>query len=146
MTIRKRQYPFHLHECSFNDFVDFVQEEERKKSKKHSKDNDPLKSAKQESYRKASKKLIKRMAEYIDEAGEIQVGKTMCLYRAKQSRPMELLRLNAVNSYVVFERGPREQSYPSNITVITHEFENFLIISLKYYEYYSLNNQMLRNT
>ena len=111
VTIRKRGYPFrYTHEQFFQRFrpILFKKKRGKKSKKKRSKDNDPLKSAKQESYRKASKKLIKRMAEYIDEAEEIQVGKTMCLYRAKQSRPMELLRLNAVNSYVVFEREARE--------------------------------------
>jgi len=110
VTIRKRGYPFrYTHKLFFQRFrpILFKKKKKGKKGKK-SKVDDPLKSAQQSSYRKASKKLIGRMAEFIDEAEEIQVGKTMCLYRAKQSRPMELLRLNAVNSYAsVLQRHAR---------------------------------------
>ena len=103
VTIRKRGYPFrYTHKNFFQRFrpILFKKKKGSKKSSSKQKDKDEdLKRAQQDSYRKASKRLIKRMAAKIDEAEDIQVGKTMVLYRAKQSRPMELLRLNAVNSY-----------------------------------------------
>lgn len=112
VTIRKRGYPFRFsHKNFFQRFRPILFKKKKKRSGKKSRGATkftPLQNAKQSSYKKASKQLIEKMASLIDEAADIQVGKTMVLYRAKQSRPMELLRLNAVNSYAsVLQRHAR---------------------------------------